>query len=303
MWPALRPSSTASAKASLAAASSPVVRSASPKQMAAKVRCGVSSVGRTDRDCRASSTARGASPRRRAPGPDGRRTTPQELTFLLVGGSVAGRSLGLLQEGFDVAWPVADCQGQGVLDEQPGPAALRPSRQRLKPTEHSGDLAAAGPDLLDPSLDQPRRKLVVRGGEGVVYRLGEQSVVLVPTRGAEVQLSHEPRLFASEALAEKVGEEVMVAVPPTLIVERHHEEVLPLESLQHNLSVAATCQCVAQRSRHASQHRGREQEIPHDYRLARKDLIGQEVQHVAVAAGEGLDETGGVQTVAHRERG
>jgi hypothetical protein len=92
---------------------------------------------------------------------------------------------------------------------------------------------------------------VVRGGEGVLYRLGEQSVVLVPTRGAEVQLSAEPRHFASEALAEEVGEEVMVAVPPTLIVERHNEEVLPLQPLEHLLSVIATVEGVAQRGAHA----------------------------------------------------
>src|SRR3712207_8574608 len=43
-----------------------------------------------------------------------------------------------------------------------------------------------------------------------------------------------------EATAQEVGEEVMVAVPASLVVQRHDEEVVMLQPLQHLLPVIAS---------------------------------------------------------------
>src|SRR5918997_4371717 len=189
-----------------------------------------------------------------------------------------------------------------MLGNQPGPAALRLHRQRLEPTEHGGALAAA-PSLLDPLLDQARRTLVVRGGERMPYRLAKVPVVLVPARGQEVQLVRKFGAFAPQAAAQEVGEEVVVAGPPALVVQRDDEEVLRLQLLKHLLPVIAACEGVAQGGAHALNHGGPEQEPPHPFGLAFEDLLGQEVKDVTVATGESFYEARDVVAVAHGERG
>src|ERR671912_570520 len=57
----------------------------------------------------------------------------------------------------------------------------------------------------------------------------------------------------------------------------------------------------AKRGAHALRHRRLEQEFSHPFGLPFEDLLSQEVQDVAVAPGEGLDEAGEVLAVAHRE--
>ena len=99
-------------------------------------------------------------------------------------GSVA-RPLGLFQQKFDTIRLADVHQDLGVLEEQPGPAALLSGRQRLEPPEHGGPLTAA-PGLLDLSLDQPRRPLVVWGGKDVPDSLGDVPFGLVPAGGQEV---------------------------------------------------------------------------------------------------------------------
>jgi hypothetical protein len=69
-----------------------------------------------------------------------------------------------------------------VLDEQPGPQALGFGRQCLKPTQRDGALATLHRPF-DPFLDQPRREVVVGGGERVPYSLGKVPVALVPGGG------------------------------------------------------------------------------------------------------------------------
>src|SRR5215217_5466622 len=93
----------------------------------------------------------------------------------------------------------------------------------------------------------------------------------------------------------------MVTVPAPLVVERDDEEVLPLQPLKHLLPSITAGERIAQSGTHALQHGRLEQELTHPFGLPFEDLLGQEVQDVAVAPGEGLDEAGEVLAVAHRE--
>jgi hypothetical protein len=56
---------------------------------------------------------------------------------------------------------------------------------------------------------------------------------------------HAAGVVGGEAGAERVGEQLVVAPPPSLVVERHDEEVRPLEGLQRGLPVGAAGQRVA----------------------------------------------------------
>ena len=92
------------------------------------------------------------------------------------------------------------------------------------------------------------------------------------------------------ARAQRLGEEVVVAPPLPLVVERDHEEVRPLERLQLLLAVGAAGDRVAQRAGQVVEDRGVEQERPDVLGLAVEHLVDEVVEDEAVAAGERLDE-------------
>ncbi len=94
-------------------------------------------------------------------------------------------------------------------------------------------------------------------------------------------------MLDSETGAQQIGEQPVVAVPAALVVERHEEEVRPLDLLEHGLAIGAgPVSRVAQRSRQPVQHRRPQQEVANFRIEAREDLLGDEVQDEAVGRGE-----------------
>ena len=74
-------------------------------------------------------------------------------------------------------------------------------------------------------LDQPRRPLEVLGRQGVADRLVHQPLLLVPPAGPAVQLRDAARLLRFQTTAQALREQVVVAIPAPLLVERRHEQV------------------------------------------------------------------------------
>ena len=62
-----------------------------------------------------------------------------------------------------------------------------------------------------------------------------------------VQLGYPLGPLLLQAGAEQVGEQVVVAPPAAHVVQRHQEQVGPLDLLQHRLAVGAAGDGVAQR--------------------------------------------------------
>ena len=77
----------------------------------------------------------------------------------------------------------------------------------------------------------------VAGSQGVLDGRGGVAVLLVPRAGAAVQLGRLAGELVEEPGLEHVGEEVVVAVPASLVVERHQEEVVAVERLEHRPAV------------------------------------------------------------------
>src|SRR5215217_9347736 len=158
-----------------------------------------------------------------------------------------------------------------------------------------------------PLLLRPLPRSAAQRGRG----RGQRARALQPREGAHCpRTSRRPvgaarralRSFAHEAAAQEVGEEVMVAVPVPLVVERDDEEVLPLQSLQHLLAIIAAGDRIAEGSGQVFGDGGFKQKLSHLPELAFENLLGQIVEYVAVATGEGSDEAGDVLAMAHRER-
>ena len=121
-------------------------------------------------------------------------------------------------------------------------------------------------------------------------------------RGA-VQLGHPLRVQPLQVGAQQVGEQVVVAPPATLLVERDQEQAGPLHRLQHLLAVGAPDDRIAERAGQPLQDRRLQQERPQLLGLPLQHLLGQVVQHEPVAAGELLDEPGDVGASLQRQRG
>jgi hypothetical protein len=96
---------------------------------------------------------------------------------------------------------------------------------------------------------------------------------------------------------------VVIAPPAAHLIQRDQEQGRPLDVLQHRLAAGPSGDRVTQFSRQPLQHRGLQQERAHLPGLAVKDLIGQVVQHEAMAAAERRREPGHIRLPAQRQSG
>ena len=134
-------------------------------------------------------------------------------------------------------------------------------------------------------------------------RLDDVALLLVPGRGHRVELLHETGLLVEEPPAQDVGEEVVVAVPVPPVVQRDHEQVVPLEGLEHAAAIGLTGEGVAQGAVHPVEDGRPQQEVLDVGRQALQDLLDEVVDDVPVVPGEAGDEAGHVLAPGHRQGG
>src|SRR5512145_1863879 len=88
---------------------------------------------------------------------------------------------------------------------------------------------AVDQEFVGDLLDQLGRVIEIASGECMIDRLVDLSIALVPGPGAPMQLrftlGSEPKL----PVAEKIGEEAVVAIPASLLIERNEEQVGALQ--------------------------------------------------------------------------
>ncbi len=82
--------------------------------------------------------------------------------------------------------------------------------------------------------------LVVAARDRMTHGIAEQPLVGEPSAGRGGQLTDPVGIPGSQTRTQCVGKEVVVAIPPTLIVERDDEHVLALKGLRHQLTIGAT---------------------------------------------------------------
>ena len=70
----------------------------------------------------------------------------------------------------------------------------------------------------------------------MVNRVGRLTVPLVPFACPAVENGHLIGVLLQQARLEVIGEELVIAIPPALVVERHDEQVAAFEGLQHRLA-------------------------------------------------------------------
>ena len=118
-----------------------------------------------------------------------------------------------------------------------------------------------------------------------------------------MQLGHPCGQLMRKAVTEQGGEQMVVAPPSPHLVQRHHKQVCPLQRLQQRLTAAPAGDRVAQRATQPVQHRGLQHEEHGLLGLAGQHLLGQVIEHEAVAAGERRNEPDGIGVALQRQRG
>ena len=144
---------------------------------------------------------------------------------------------------------------------------------------------------------------MVRRSKGVLDRRVLLAVLLMPRTRPAVQFGHVVRLLIDQSRLQHLGEQVVVPIPMTVVIEGHEEQIGPVERLQHRSAVTASRDGIAEWRIHAAENRGAQQEGAHFRRLVLQHLLHQVVDDVSVVPGEPGDEIRDVVPTAHREGG
>ena len=160
--------------------------------------------------------------------------------------------------------------------------------------------AATFGGLRYDELDEPSTRVgaVLEDASFHPYGIDEKSVLGEPSAGGGVQLADPVAMPGSQTDPQRVGEQVVVAVPPALVIKRDDEQVLALKGLQHQLTVAAPSESVAQPAGQLVEHRGVEQERADHLRLPAQNLFNQVVKDKPMASRERLDKPSDVSRLA-----
>ena len=199
------------------------------------------------------------------------------------------RRVGIVEPSLQAVEVAGHHEGPAGHDVQHRARADHCVRQRADPGEQLAVLAGAS-DLGHGFLHQVGGPGEVLRGQRVPDGLRGEALPGVPVAGPPVQLRDQVGVLAEQPGVQHVGEEVVVAVPRTLGVQRDQEQVVPLQVREHRGAPALSADGVAQGAGEPVEHRGPQQEVADVGRLTRQDLVGQVVQDEPVAAGERLDE-------------
>lgn len=192
-----------------------------------------------------------------------------------------------------------------MIDVQQRPRAHDVGGQCIDPAAQRGDLAALHHRFRHVG-DQVGCTLEIGRQQRMLHRFVHVAGRGKPVAGALVQHRDQVGLTGSETLAQQVIEQVVIAVPAALIVQRHHEEVVLFEPLQHRLHDTwrglLVEQRAAKRRAQTIQDRGARQKVLHVGRLAVEDLLGEIVEDMTMAARKRVDEALRIGLALQRER-
>jgi hypothetical protein len=210
--------------------------------------------------------------------------------------------VGVLEQALDRIQAATMKLSHGLGQDQPQAGTHHLLRKRLQPALEQHTLPSAE-HLVEVALHQPGGPDGIAGGQGVADGVVDQPMTFAPGRGRPVQHGLTLGLHPGKAGAKQVREQVVVAPPAAHLVQRDQEQVRPLHPLQHRLAVGPARDRLAQLRRQPIQHRRLQQEPAQLSRLPVEHLLGQVVQHVPVAAGEGRQEPIRVGVTLERQPG
>ena len=113
------------------------------------------------------------------------------------------------------------------------------------PAQQHADVLLCQQLLFGQVLHQIRRYIQVPGPQRLLHRLVDQALGVKPATGAQVQTGRRQGGAFLAAGAQQVGEQVVVAVPMALLVQRHQEHLMSLQIAQDFCAVMGLADGVA----------------------------------------------------------
>ena len=138
-----------------------------------------------------------------------------------------------LQRWFDAVQIPVEGERPCFLDGQPG-AGFGSKLDGAGPIEQSRHLAAHEQKTAI-LLDQLRSPVLVACQKRMLDGFGNKPILLKPLGSAAMQRGEQMGRLVPKALPENVREEMVIAVPMTLIVQGEGEEIHPFQRFQHRL--------------------------------------------------------------------
>jgi hypothetical protein len=118
-----------------------------------------------------------------------------------------------------------------------------------------------------------------------------------------VQRRHDRRLISLKALAQEIGEQAMVPIPPACIIQRYKEEIGLFQLLQDRLAILASRQGITKGSGEPLEHGCLEKKTLNALRLSLEDLFHEIVENMAVAASKVVYKIRDILSALQRYRG
>ena len=91
--------------------------------------------------------------------------------------------------------------------------------------------------------------------------IGRQIILLEPNARPPMELRHPIGLRLPQVRLQHLGEEMVIAIPLALVVERNDEEVAAFQSFQHRFAIFLVGDGIAQRTAQAIENGGLQQEV------------------------------------------
>src|SRR5579872_3765191 len=110
-------------------------------------------------------------------------------------------------------------------------------------------------DLTPPNksvkclLDQACCQYEIRSGQSVMNGFAYQAMLLIPGARTPMEFGYQVWLAALQAITQSFSEKLVIAIPESLLIQRHEKEIGLLQLLQHRLAV-----CLAARLSYHSHH-------------------------------------------------
>ncbi len=141
----------------------------------------------------------------------------------------------------------------------------------------------------------------VAGRERVADRLIGQARLQEPGARTPVQGRQHPWLRPGQLTAQDLREKMVIAEPLAGVIERHDEQIVPLEHADDLSRVLRPDHGVAERGAEAAENRGAGEELPDLGGLPAQYLLSEEVDDETAVAGELADEGARGGVPAQRE--
>ncbi len=116
-------------------------------------------------------------------------------------------------------------------------------------------------------FDQACGVLHIGNRQGMGHRLYEETVLLVPLAGVEVEVRNTCGPKLPQPTAQHLGKQVVVAIPLPPVIERDEEQIGPLHILQQCLTIITSAQSIIQRPAEAIKQAGLQEKALYFLRL------------------------------------